>query len=175
MKIPSLRAVLAVSFCVLVTLATGCKSGPEDSTITASVKSKMAADTTVPAMKINVDTKDGVVTLTGEVEDAAAKSKAETIAKGVEGVKSVTNNIIVKPPAPVSTAPPAAAGNDAAIKKAVEDKLAAAKVTGVTVDVAGGVATLSGTVPRDQMQKAMMAANEANPKPTSVQNKITPK
>jgi osmotically-inducible protein OsmY len=173
MKSPSLRAVLAVSFCVVVALATACKSGPDDAAITASVKSKMAADTTVPAMKINVDTKDGAVTLTGEVGEAAAKAKAETIAKGVEGVKSVTNNITVKPPAPV--APPPAAGNDAAIKKAVEDKLAAAKITGVTVAVDGGVVTLSGTVPKGSMVKAVQAANEANPKPSSVKNQITEK
>jgi osmotically-inducible protein OsmY len=173
MKIPSLRAVLAVSFCVVVALTAACKSGPEDSTITASVKSKMAADTTVPAMKINVDTKDGAVTLTGEVDNDAAKAKAETIAKGVEGVKSVKNNITVKPAAPAM--PPPAASNDAAIKKAVEDKLVAAKITGVTVTVNGGVATLTGTLPRDQMQKAVMAANEASPKPTSVTNQITVK
>jgi len=173
MRNQRLRAVLAVSFCILVAMATACKSGPEDPAITASVKSKMALDTTVPAMKINVDTKDGAVTLTGEVESDAAKQKAETIAKGVEGVKSVKNNITVKPPMPV--APPPAAGNDAAIKKAVEDKLTAAKVTGVTVAVTGGVATLSGTVPKGQMAKAVQAANEANPKPTRVMNQITEK
>ena len=158
-----LRVVIAVSFCALVALTgAACKSGPEDATITASVKSKLAADTTVQASKINVDTKDGVVTLTGTVDSAAAKTKAESIAKGVEGVKSVTDNLTVTAPPP----PPMAANNDAAIKKAIEDNLAKAKVTGVTVSVTDGVATLTGTVPKGQLIKARQAADEATPKPT---------
>jgi osmotically-inducible protein OsmY len=174
MSNPRLRAVLAFAFCALVAATGGaCKSGPEDSTITGSVKTKMAADATVPATKINVDTKDGVVTLTGEVETDAAKTKAESIAKGVEGVKSVTNNLTVRPAAP--TMPPATAGNDAAIQKAVQDKMTDARISGVTVTVNGGVATLTGSVAKGQMQNAVKAANEANPKPTRVVNQITEK
>jgi len=161
------RVVLAFAVCAFVALTgAACKSGPEDATITASVKTKMAADSTVPAMKINVDTKEGVVTLTGDVDSAATKTKAETIAKGVEGVKSVTNSLTVKPPAP--TPPPVAAGNDAAIKKAIEDNLAKNKVTGVTVAVEGGVATLTGTVAKGNLIKARQSADEATPKPTKV-------
>ena len=44
------------------------------------------------------DVKDGVVTLSGQVKDEAAKSSAETTAKGVKGVKSVINNLTVAPP-----------------------------------------------------------------------------
>jgi hyperosmotically inducible periplasmic protein len=167
-----LRAVLAVSFCALVVVSgTACKSGPDDAAITTSVKAKMAADPTVPMTKISVDTKDGVVTLTGEVDNDAAKQKAESIAKGVEGVKSVKNQLTVKPAAP----PPVAANNDTAIQKAVQDKFTEAKISGVTVAVSGGVATLTGTVPKGQMQKAVQAAMEANPKPTRVVNQITEK
>lgn len=173
MSNPRLRAVFAFAFCVLVAATgTACKSGPEDSTITATVKTKMAADTTVPATKINVDTKEGVVTLNGEVESDAAKTKAETIAKGVEGVKSVKNNLTVKPAAPPVTMAPS---NDAAVQKAVEDNIKKANVSGVTVMVKDGVATLTGTVPKGQMQKAVQAANEASPKPTRVVNQVTEK
>lgn len=167
-----IRTALAVAVCAFVALTgAACKKGPEDATITASVKTKMAADSTVPAMKINVDTKDGVVTLTGDVDNATAKTKAGDIAKTVEGVKSVTNNITVKPPAPAT--PPAAAGNDAAIKKAIEDNLAKNKVTGVSVAVADGVATLTGTVPKGSLVKARQAADEASPKPTKVNFTVT--
>ncbi|WP_424022315.1 BON domain-containing protein [Neisseria gonorrhoeae] len=48
-------------------------------------------------MKINVDTKDGVVTLNGPAPSAAAKDKATDIAKQVKGVTSVNNQLVVKP------------------------------------------------------------------------------
>lgn len=157
------RVVLVGIVCAVLAVAgAACKSSPDDAAITTSVKAKLAADPTVAAPKVSVDTKAGIVTLTGEVDNAAAKAKAETIAKGVEGVKSVTNNVTVKAPAP----PPMAANNDAAIKKAIEDNLAKAKITGVTVSVADGVATLTGTVPKGQLIKARQAADEATPKPT---------
>ena len=92
----SFRPILALSFCALVAVTgAACKSGPEDATITANVKTKLAADSTVPATKVNVDTKEGVVTLSGEVESAAVKSKAEADAKTAEGVKSVVNNLTI--------------------------------------------------------------------------------
>ena len=68
----------------------------EDATITASVKTDLAKDPDLSALAINVDTKDGVVTLNGPAPTAAAKERAETIAKGVKGVKSVTNQLAVK-------------------------------------------------------------------------------
>jgi osmotically-inducible protein OsmY len=57
----------------------------------------MLADTTVGGLKIDVDTKDGVVTLTGNVNSAAEKRKAVEIARESDGVKSVTDRLkIVK-------------------------------------------------------------------------------
>jgi osmotically-inducible protein OsmY len=47
-------------------------------------------------MSINVDSKDGVVTLTGELPTAASVTQAETATKAVKGVKSVRNNLTVK-------------------------------------------------------------------------------
>lgn len=66
----------------------------DDAGITASVKTDLAKDPDLSALAINVDTKDGVVTLNGPAPSAAAKERAETIAKGVKGVKSVTNNLL---------------------------------------------------------------------------------
>ena len=68
----------------------------DDAGITASVKTDLAKDPDLSALAINVDTKDGVVTLNGPAPSAAAKSRAETIAKGVKGVKSVSNTRAVK-------------------------------------------------------------------------------
>lgn len=66
-----------------------------DSGITSSVKSKFAADDTVKAYQIDVDTRDHVVTLSGEVESMAHKSRAVEIARGTEGVTNVVDNLIV--------------------------------------------------------------------------------
>ena len=52
-------------------------------------------DKDLSAIKINVDTKDGVVTLSGPAPTAAAKERAAEIAKNVQDVKSVNNNLVV--------------------------------------------------------------------------------
>ena len=67
-----------------------------DATITAKVKSKFVADDQLKAHEINVDTKNGVVTLRGSVQDANAKDRATTVAREVEGVTSVNNELVVR-------------------------------------------------------------------------------
>ncbi len=68
----------------------------DDATITAAVSSGLAKDPDLSAIKIDVDTKAGNVTLTGPAPTAAAKSRAEEIAKNVKGVSSVDNKLEVK-------------------------------------------------------------------------------
>lgn len=67
----------------------------DDGQITARVNAGLAADSNLSAIRIDVDTKDGVVTLTGPVPNATAKERAEEIAKGVNEVKSVRNELTV--------------------------------------------------------------------------------
>jgi osmotically-inducible protein OsmY len=67
----------------------------DDAGITAKVKSKFLGDTNVPGLKIDVDTKAGVVTLTGTVPTAAEKQRAVELAKATDGVKSVVDRIKV--------------------------------------------------------------------------------
>jgi hyperosmotically inducible periplasmic protein len=68
-----------------------------DTTLTGKVKSALAADVGLKTVtSINVDTDNGgVVTLKGTVADADMKKRAEAVAKKVEGVKSVKNQIQV--------------------------------------------------------------------------------
>jgi hyperosmotically inducible periplasmic protein len=68
----------------------------DDATITAKVKAELAKADDVKAMDINVDTVSGAVTLKGAVDSKAQADRAETIAKGVEGVRSVQNTLTVK-------------------------------------------------------------------------------
>lgn len=68
----------------------------DDAAITTKVKSQMIADKEVSAHEINVDTSRGVVRLTGSVQSRYEANKAAAIARGVNGVRSVDNNIQVK-------------------------------------------------------------------------------
>jgi len=68
----------------------------DDAAITASVSTGLAKDPDLSAIKIDVDTKGGVVTLSGPAPTAAAKSRAGEIAKSVNGVSAVNNNLEVK-------------------------------------------------------------------------------
>lgn len=67
----------------------------DDAVITTSVNASLAKDPDLSAIKINVDTKDGVVTLNGPAPSAAAKDKASDLAKQVKGVASVNNQLVV--------------------------------------------------------------------------------
>ncbi|WP_312565258.1 BON domain-containing protein [Comamonas sp.] len=67
-----------------------------DAGITAKVNAALVGDAELSALKINVDTKDGAVTLNGEAPNQAAKDRAEQMTKAVDGVKSVNNLLTVK-------------------------------------------------------------------------------
>lgn len=68
----------------------------DDASITASINAELAKDNDLSAMKINVDTKSGVVTLSGPAPSATAKDRATTIAQKVNGVAGVNNNLEVR-------------------------------------------------------------------------------
>ena len=72
-------------------------TGASNATLTTKVKSALARDSGMGTMtSIDVDSDKGVVTLKGKVDSAEAKKKAEQIAKQVEGVKSVKNQLRVE-------------------------------------------------------------------------------
>ena len=64
-----------------------------DTAITSEVKAKLLADDIVPSRKVKVETTDGVVQLSGTVESQAQSDRAESIAKAIDGVKSVKNDL----------------------------------------------------------------------------------
>ncbi|TCP12511.1 BON domain-containing protein [Simplicispira metamorpha] len=68
----------------------------DDAAITAQVSAGLAKDPTLSALKIDVDTRDGVVTLNGPAPTQEAKDRATAIAQGVKGVSSVMNQLSVK-------------------------------------------------------------------------------
>ena len=68
----------------------------DDSVITAKVKSAFVEDKEVSALRISVDTRKGVVHLSGFVRDPRESWKAGQLALSVNGVKSVRNDLAVK-------------------------------------------------------------------------------
>jgi hyperosmotically inducible protein len=66
-----------------------------DASITAAVKTQLLGDTKTPGLKIDVDTKNGVVTLSGEVANAAERTNAAKVAHDTKGVKKVVNKLII--------------------------------------------------------------------------------
>jgi hyperosmotically inducible protein len=78
---------------ILAAVAFSVACAQTDAGITGKVKSKLAADDTVKAYQIDVDTKDKVVTLSGNVDSQAAKDQAVALARGTEGVADVVDNI----------------------------------------------------------------------------------
>jgi osmotically-inducible protein OsmY len=69
----------------------------DDAGITTTVKARMVEDKTVSASSISVETLNGTVQLSGFAKSTAEKSQAESIARNVKNVRSVRNDIVVRP------------------------------------------------------------------------------
>lgn len=67
-----------------------------DGAITASIKTDFLKDPDLSVLKIDVDTKNGVVALNGLAKDEAARQRAEKIASAIKGVVQVNNHLVVK-------------------------------------------------------------------------------
>lgn len=98
-----LAAALVATF-VLATTGCAVHRGQEtvgayvdDAGITTSLKSRYVGNKEVDASSVNVETLNGVVQLSGFAKSANEKATAESIAWKVAGVKSVKNEIIVRP------------------------------------------------------------------------------
>ncbi|MCX5806717.1 MAG: BON domain-containing protein [Proteobacteria bacterium] len=101
------RNILISYLVMLMLIATfvACASTPkqestgefvDDSVITTKIKTLLANDDFLKSFKISVETRKGVVQLSGFVDSQNAVNKADQIARGVGGVKSVMNNLAVK-------------------------------------------------------------------------------
>jgi osmotically-inducible protein OsmY len=99
------RLVTAAFTAVVAITAVGCASSPnresageyvDDAVITTKVKAAFAADPTVKATEINVETFKGDVQLSGFVAQPGDAQRAVEVARGVKGVTSVKNDIRVK-------------------------------------------------------------------------------
>ena len=146
-----MRVLLIVLGAFLALAAANCeRRSVTDSAITAMVKSKLAVDNETSSANINVDTKGGVVTLTGVVTTQANKEQAERIAMNTEGVTRVINNITVETDGEHTAAGAGMSASDLAILSKIKTRYVAEDVTGAKVEVSDGVVTLTGNVENAQ-------------------------
>lgn len=122
----------------------------DDALITAKIKAKLIEDPVTKARKIDVDTVNGVVTLTGVVESEKEIERAIEIAKSVPGVKKIVNNLRV---------------GKRGLKEFITDKEITAKIKAkliadpelkalsIDVDTVNGVVTLTGIVENERQKE----------------------
>ena len=100
------RALAFAAMAGITIVSTGCAvvrdqqsvgAYVDDATITTQVKAKFVENKTVDAGAINVQTLNGTVALNGFAKSSSEKSTAETIAKGVKGVRDVRDNLVIRP------------------------------------------------------------------------------
>src|SRR5580658_10346221 len=109
MKIQSIKKVLGMLLCLgalpLATMVSGCAGDRyhqstgesiDDEGISMHVRSALSGDAEYKYENVHVTTFKGTVQLSGFVDTSAQKSRAGDLAKGVEGVKDIQNNITVK-------------------------------------------------------------------------------
>lgn len=157
--IPLLLSALAL----IVASACATTRGPgrqvSDAAITTAVESKLMADPETNMFEIGVDTVNGVVRLSGIVDDPGDRNEAEKLARNTDGVKRVINDISVG-----SGRTAGERVDDATITTRVKSRIAANEgltAMNVDVDTEGGVVTLFGQVnSRQQAEEAARLARE---------------
>lgn len=155
----TIRKIATLSLIMFSTFLFSCKQND------AKIMENASARATEVDPGVSVAVNDGVVTLTGTVKDQASKESVANAVKDVKGVKSVVNNTVVES-SEVEVNP------DNQIRSAIESSFLQKGIRGVDFTVANGVVTLTGEVSRNDLQKVMQAANEANPKKVNNQLKI---
>ncbi len=100
------RAIAFAALAGITIIGSGCAvvrgqqstgSYVDDAAITTAVKAKFLEDKTVSGMSISVETLNGTVQLSGFAKSTTEKAQAANIAMGVKNVKSVRNDIVVRP------------------------------------------------------------------------------
>jgi osmotically-inducible protein OsmY len=127
----------------------------QSTTLAAAVQARLAAVDADAATMVNVDAKDGIVTLTGQAHDAHERSSYAAAAATVPGVKRVVDRLRVNPKA----RGPREDFADAALATKVNANIAAqagVNVTRVKTSVRDGVVTLSGTVPAASLKATIV-------------------
>ncbi len=116
---------LSLSLCVLaVLLSLACATKPDDAKVSSDIQSKFSQDSGLSSKQLTVQASNGVVTLSGTVDNDAQREAASKQAASVPGVKQVINNMQVgtamaasaPPPATEATSSPSSSTRDEPVK-----------------------------------------------------------
>ena len=146
------------------------KTGISDSWLTAKTKIALFADERVKGNQVSVETMNGRVTLRGKVDSDEAKATAASVAKGIDGVKSVRNDLQVVSPGDRKTVD--ISDND--ITRQVQDRLSKdARLKKVDVRTDRGVVSLTGEVPSIGTSARASEIARGVPSVRSVKNELS--
>ncbi len=130
----------------------------DDAQLTAKVQAKYYVDDLVKGRRIDVDTRDGVVTLSGEVATEEERAQALRLAREIDGVKRVEDHLQVM--ATSGAAPQGGQADDAALTTTIYAKYfvdTTVKNADITVTAKDGVVLLEGTVPDEAARQQALA------------------
>jgi hyperosmotically inducible periplasmic protein len=159
----------------------------DDAQLTARVQSQFFVDDRVKGRRINVDSSNGVVTLTGDVASEDERAQALLLARTTDGVQRVEDHLTVAPPAdnPPAGYPPGTAEVPSAAPPPMDDSMVmttiqakyfvdpTVKGSAVEVSVKDGVVQLQGTVPSEAVRKQAIAIAQNTEGVDQVVDRIT--
>jgi hypothetical protein len=99
------RSLRFAAYCALMAVFVGCAATQkrestgeyvDDSVVTAKIRAAIIAEPTLKMLQINVQTFKGIVQLNGFVDSAESLAKAGEVAQGVQGVRELKNDLVVK-------------------------------------------------------------------------------
>lgn len=157
------RFMTAITLILALGMSVASCKKVNDSDVQKTAQEVLMADPALAGVVVTVQ--EQVATLTGIVEDEAAKAAAESAVAAVENVKSVVNQIEVVPPAPDYSE------LDAAINAALADAMKDHAT--VTATVENGVITLTGEIRERDLTTLMQKLNALNP--VQIVNNLTVK
>jgi len=162
--------------------------------VTAKIQAKFFADQAIKGRDIDVDTRSGVVTLSGVVEGEQARQRAVQIARETDGVTRVEDRLTVihaavatsgsGRPAPAGTPPPASAGQAISAHAAGSDPDILTRIqsqfftrepirhSGLGVFASGGVVTLTGEVDSESLHQEALSIATATPGVQRVEDRV---
>jgi len=142
-----------------------------DMYITSATKLRLMANDKTPSTDINVDTRNGTVTLFGTVPSKDSSATAEAEARKVSGVNKVVNELQVVP----SAKKDAVAAKDDDVEKAIDNAISKRddlRGSNINVEVANGVARLTGTVENEHQRLAAAIAARSTPGVKAVKEEL---
>jgi osmotically-inducible protein OsmY len=156
----------------------------DDGWITMKIQSKFFLDDDVRARNINVDTKDGMVTLKGSVESEGERQQALSLARSTDGVTMVHDNLVVDRGTSISRRDESPGASRRGAADRIDDAWITMKIQSkffihdeiksrkVDVDTKNGVVTLNGSVPSDTAKHAAEVLAQDTDGVSKVMNKL---